>query len=83
VRRAYRSIRNIRGVVMTILRERSEPAVTATDRAHPSLVGTWTIDPAQRSVSFMTDRREQAAQALGCGMSLPIRRRRLRAPRWD
>jgi hypothetical protein len=31
----------------------------------------------------MTDRREQAAQALGCGMSLPIRRRRLRAPRWD
>jgi polyisoprenoid-binding protein YceI len=26
--------------------------VTATDRSHPSPIGTWTIDPAESSVSF-------------------------------
>jgi hypothetical protein len=31
----------------------------------------------------MTDRRRQAFHALGRGIGRPIRRRRLRAPRWE
>jgi hypothetical protein len=31
----------------------------------------------------MTDRRRQASHALGRGIGPPIRRRRLRAPRWE
>jgi polyisoprenoid-binding protein YceI len=37
---------------MTMLRERSEPAVTATDPSPPTPTGTWVIDPAGSSVSF-------------------------------
>jgi polyisoprenoid-binding protein YceI len=37
---------------MTLLFERSQPADTATGRATPDLIGTWTIDPAQSSVSI-------------------------------
>jgi polyisoprenoid-binding protein YceI len=37
---------------MNTLCERSEPAVAAIDQPHPSLTGTWTIDPAESSASF-------------------------------
>jgi polyisoprenoid-binding protein YceI len=37
---------------MTMLRERSESAVTATDPSPPIPTGTWTIDPSHSSVSF-------------------------------
>jgi polyisoprenoid-binding protein YceI len=37
---------------MTLLHERSQPADTATGRATPDPIGTWTIDPAQSSVSI-------------------------------
>jgi polyisoprenoid-binding protein YceI len=37
---------------MTMLRERSEPGVTATDPSPPTPTGTWVIDPAGSSVSF-------------------------------
>ena len=37
---------------MTMLRERSEPAVTATDPFLQSPTGTWTIDPSDSSVSL-------------------------------
>jgi polyisoprenoid-binding protein YceI len=40
------------GVVMTMLRERSEPAVTAIDPSPPIPTGTWTIDPSHSSVSL-------------------------------
>jgi GrpB-like predicted nucleotidyltransferase (UPF0157 family) len=36
---------SIRGVVMTLLCAHSKPADVATDRAHPSPIGSWTIDP--------------------------------------
>src|SRR4030095_2283421 len=38
--------------VMTLLYERSQPADTANGRATPDPIGTWTIDPAQSSVSI-------------------------------
>jgi hypothetical protein len=37
---------------MNTLCERSEPAVAAIDQPHPSLTGTWTIDPAESSASL-------------------------------
>jgi hypothetical protein len=37
---------------MNTLCDRSEPAVAAINQPHPSLTGTWTIDPADSSVSF-------------------------------
>ena len=37
---------------MILLYQRSKPAVTATDQAQVSPVGTWTIDPSHSSVSF-------------------------------
>ena len=37
---------------MTLLYERSQPADTATGRATPDPIGTWTIDPAQSSISI-------------------------------
>jgi polyisoprenoid-binding protein YceI len=37
---------------MTMLRERSEPAVTATDPSPPCPTGTWVIDPAGSNVSL-------------------------------
>jgi polyisoprenoid-binding protein YceI len=37
---------------MTLLYERSQPADTANGRATPDPIGTWTIDPAQSSVSI-------------------------------
>jgi len=40
------------GAVMTTLHERSEPGVTTINRSHPLPTGTWTIDPADSSISF-------------------------------
>ena len=37
---------------MTMLHERSEPAVTASDRVPSSPIGTWTVDPSHSSVSL-------------------------------
>ena len=37
---------------MTLLYERSQPADTATGRATPGPIGTWTIDPAQSRISI-------------------------------
>jgi polyisoprenoid-binding protein YceI len=41
---------------MTMLRERNKPAETATGRAVPDSIGSWTIDPAHSSVSFTWSR---------------------------
>jgi polyisoprenoid-binding protein YceI len=41
---------------MTLLRERSKPAETATGRATPDPIGSWTIDPSHSSVSFTWSR---------------------------
>ena len=37
---------------MTMLRERSAPAVTAPDRTPSSPIGTWTIDPSHSSITL-------------------------------
>lgn len=37
---------------MTMLRERSEPAVTAPDQVPSGPVGTWTVDPSHSSVTL-------------------------------
>jgi GrpB-like predicted nucleotidyltransferase (UPF0157 family)/polyisoprenoid-binding protein YceI len=37
---------------MTMLHERSEPAVTAPDQVPSSPIGTWTVDPSHSSVSL-------------------------------
>jgi GrpB-like predicted nucleotidyltransferase (UPF0157 family) len=37
---------------MTMLRERSAPAVTAPDRVPSSPIGTWTIDPSHSSITL-------------------------------
>jgi polyisoprenoid-binding protein YceI len=37
---------------MTLLRERSKPVDTATGRASPDPIGSWTIDPSHSSVSL-------------------------------
>jgi hypothetical protein len=42
---------NISGAVMTTRHERSEPGVTTINRSHPLPTGTWTIDPADSSIS--------------------------------
>jgi polyisoprenoid-binding protein YceI len=41
---------------MTMLRERSKPVDTATGRASPDPLGSWTIDPAHSSVSLTWSR---------------------------
>lgn len=37
---------------MTMLRERSAPALTAPDHVPPGPIGTWTVDPSHSSVSL-------------------------------
>jgi hypothetical protein len=37
---------------MNTLHEHSQAALATIDRSHPSLVGTWTIDPSDSGVSF-------------------------------
>jgi hypothetical protein len=37
---------------METLHEHSQAALATIDRSHPSLVGTWTIDPSDSGVSF-------------------------------
>jgi polyisoprenoid-binding protein YceI len=41
---------------MTLLRERSKPVDTATGRAYPDPIGSWTIDPSHSSVSLTWSR---------------------------
>jgi hypothetical protein len=49
---AARSKDQLLGVVMTLLRDCSQPRVTAPDRVPSSPVGTWTVDPSRSNVSF-------------------------------